>query len=1173
MSDASTRYRVIRSLGKGGMGEVVLAEDTLLERQVALKVLPPELREDPRARERFEREAKAAAALDHPFICKVYEVTTLDDHPCIVMEYVEGETLAARLRQGRVALTEALPLALEIAEALEEAHRRRILHRDLKPSNIMLTAQRHAKVMDFGLARRLPDPRVDASQAETVTPGLTGWGVRVGTPAYMAPEQVLGAALDERTDLFAFGIVLYELLAGMHPFNRDSPSATLAAIVREAPRPLTTSLPEAPASLAATVGKLLAKEPGDRYQSFGEVTSDLRRLREQLPARYGASTVRKERPARAVTARTRYVGRAAERAALQAAFDATARGQGLLLGVAGEPGIGKTTVVDEFLAHLDAEGVPCRIARGRCSERLAGAEAYLPVLEALDNLVRSDTTGSVTRSMKALAPTWYAQLTPSADADIGGAGPSAYAGTPERLKRELTGFFQEVTRLQPVIVFMEDLHWAGASTVELLAYLGTRLETMRLLLVATYRREELTLTGHPFLPVKQELQARGICRELSLGFLSERDVEEYVTLEFPDHELPGALPRLIHAKTEGNALFMVDLVRSLRARGVIVQQDGRWRLAQAVPDLARELPESVRTMIERKRGQLAEADQRLLVVASVQGEEFEAAVVAEVLKAEAAEVEERLDVLDREFAFVRRIGEHEFPDRTLTLRYRFVHVLYQNAFYGALMPARKAALSANVANALLQFYGDRSSDVASELALLFEAARDFARAVSNYLVAVQKAFRVFAYREVEQLARRGLALLETLPDAPERAEQELALLSPLVLGLLNTRGFTATEVKDICTRARAICVRWGGTRHVLPAIFGLFEHHLHRAEYHTALELAREVLSLAESERDPALLVAGHSAVGNTLMLRGDFRTALEHLEQAMALYDPQQHVFHTSFSGTDTDIRSRSFRALVLWRLGYPDRALEANRETVSLARTLSEPPSLAYALMFGAMLHQLRREARECQERTEELIHLASEHGYPSWLAFASFWRGWALANEGRMEEGIALMREILVAQAALGSRIQRSVQLALVATAYAQTHQADEGLAALDEGLALVQQTGEGFYEGEIHRLKGELLLRRAAEQSDRLRAGTPLLDGVAHVVQTEAEGCFHEAINVARRQNAKSLELRAVMSLSRLWQAQGKKTEARRMLAEIYDWFTEGFDTADLKDARALLELLS
>src|SRR5262249_47938505 len=259
----------------------------------------------------------------------------------------------------------------------------------------------------------------------------------------------------------------------------------------------------------------------------------------------------------------------------------------------------------------------------------------------------------------------------------------------------------------------------------LLAYLGSRCASQRFLLVLTYRPTDLLLSNHPFVPVKQDLQARGVCREVALELLVRRDVERYLALEFPEHRFPQDVAALIHDKTEGNPLFMVDLLRHLRDRQVLAQEQGRWVLAQSLPDLQRELPESVKSMIERKIGQLGEADRRLLVAASVQGYDFDAAVVSKALGLDAAEVEEQFEGLERVHAFVRLVREHEFPDRTLTLRYRFVHVLYQNALYASLRPTRRASLSAAVAQALVGHYGDKNAVVAAELALLWEAAREF----------------------------------------------------------------------------------------------------------------------------------------------------------------------------------------------------------------------------------------------------------------------------------------------------------------------------------------------------------------------------------------------------------------------------------------------------------------
>ena len=468
-------------------------------------------------------------------------------------------------------------------------------------------------------------------------------------------------------------------------------------------------------------------------------------------------------PARRLT-----VGRKKELAELGAAFQSAAGGSGLVLCVAGEAGIGKSTLLEDFSIQLRGQGAACYLANGRCSERLAGSEAYLPLLEALESLLRGGGD-PVARLLKLVAPTWYVQIVPLSAHDSSESRVLAdvKAASQERLKRELVAFLEEVSRRQPLVLFLDDMHWADASTVDLLAYVGSRIAAMRVLIVATYRPSDLLLAKHPFLQVRQELQAHGVCRELSLGFLSSGDVEQYLALQFPEHSFPAELAPSIHANTEGNALFMVDLVRYLRDRGVIAQVDHRWTLARSLPEIERELPESVRSMIQRKIDQLDEPARRLATAAAVQGHEFDSATMAKALAIDAAEVEERLEALDRLHGLVRLIGEREFPDSTLTLRYSFVHVLYQNALEASLAATRKASLSGAIAHALMGFYAEQSAEVASELALLFHDARDFARASDHFLQAARNAARVYAYPEAIALSQRAIADAEKLK-GPER---------------------------------------------------------------------------------------------------------------------------------------------------------------------------------------------------------------------------------------------------------------------------------------------------------------------------------------------------------------------------------------------------------------------
>ena len=763
----------------------------------------------------------------------------------IVSDYLDGPDLGRWLRDHRPAWPEAARIAAAVADALAHAHARLIIHRDVKPANILLGADRAPVLVDFGLA--LGEAQAGGAQK----------GVVAGTPYYMSPEQAAGTAhrIDGRTDVYSLGVVLYEMLTGRLPFRATDRQELLRQVRDDEPQPPRQLVGDIPPELERACLKALAKRQEDRYTTAGDFAADLRRV---LPTWAVAELTGPQSgwsaspPISAVKRHS--VGRQKELAELGRAFESAAAGQGLFLCVTGEPGIGKTTLVEDFLSELAATGRLCALARGRCSERLAGTEAYLPFLDALESLLHGEVGEAAARVMKATAPNWYAQVVSltAEDSSLTRVLAESKAASQERLKRELGAFLREVSHLRPLLLFFDDLHWADASTVDLLAYLGGRCAGMRALLVLTYRPTDLVLGKHPFGPVKLDLQARGVCRELALEFLTRADLDRYLALEFPGHCFPEEFAALVHARTEGSPLFMADLLRYLRDRQVLAQEQGRWTLGQSIPDLRRDLPESVRGMIQRKIDQLGEDDRRLLVAASVQGYEFDSAVVARVLERDAAEVEDRLDELDRVHALVRTVREQEFPDRTLTLRYRFVHVLYQNALYASLGPTRRASLSAAVAQALQGYYGEKSGDVAAELALLLEAARDFSRAADYFLVAAQNAVRVFANQEAVVLACRGVELLASLPDTPERARKELALQITLGPALFSTRDWTAPDIEAVYTRAHVLCRELGESPALFPALWGICLFRIVRGELQTGLNLAEQLLDLAQARRTRA---------------------------------------------------------------------------------------------------------------------------------------------------------------------------------------------------------------------------------------------------------------------------------------------------------------------------------
>ncbi len=337
-----------------------------------------------------------------------------------------------------------------------------------------------------------------------------------------------------------------------------------------------------------------------------------------------------------------------------------------------------------------------------------------------------------------------------------------------------------------------------------------------------------------------------------------------------------------------------------------------------------------------------------------------------------------------------------------------------------------------------------------------------------------------------------------------------------------------------------------GAPQLFPVLYRLWTFYFLRGELQTGRELTEQLMRVAQSVRDPSLLARAHVALGWTLYNLGELTSAWLHAEQALVLYDPQLHP-RSDTPALDPRVDCLCYATWAPWILGYPDQALKRNHEALALAKELSHPFSLAYALGSAAMLHCFRREGQLAQERAEAVITLATEQGLPFWQAWGTMVQGWALAEQGQVQEGVAKMRQM-----------QTLFTSALLAEAYSAIGRIEEGLTVLAERLAFVDRIGIRVSEAELYRVNGELTLQQLNVQGSKFK---------------EAEECFHKAIEIAGKQQAKSLELRAMMSLARLWQRQGKQHEAHIMLAEIYNWFTEGFDTKDLQEAKALLEELS
>jgi predicted ATPase len=485
--------------------------------------------------------------------------------------------------------------------------------------------------------------------------------------------------------------------------------------------------------------------------------------------------------------------------------------------------------------------------------------------------------------------------------------------------------------------------------------------------------------------------------------------------------------------------------------------------------------------------------------------------------------------------------------------YMFKHALIQDAAYQSLLRSTRQQYHQRIAQMLEAQFPAITEPQPELVAHHYTEAGLGAQAIPYWQLAGQQAIERSANLEAISHLTQGLEVLQTLPETAERLQHELTFRLALGASLMAAKGYGAVEVEQCYTRAWELSRQVEESPQLFPVLWGLHRFYLLRAAYQTARELGGQLLSLAQRVHDPALLLEAHRALGQTLIWEGEFPRARAHLEQGLTLYDAQQHRSHAFLYGRDPGVDCASYTAWVLWFLGYPDQALQRTDEALTLARELAPPFSLAFALDFAGVLHNFRREGQATQAQAEAAMALATEQGFPHWFALGTILRGWALAEQG--EEGTAQIRQGMAAWQAAGAELARPYFLGLLAEACVHGGQGEEGLSAVAEALATVHKTGERFYEADLYRLRGELLLARSTRQT------------------AEAETCFHQALDVARRQQAKSWELRAAMSLSRLWQRQDKRAVARELLAPIYGWFTEGFDTVDLQDAKALLEALA
>ncbi|MFN2138036.1 MAG: ATP-binding protein [Candidatus Promineifilaceae bacterium] len=880
--------------------------------------------------------------------------------------------------------------------------------------------------------------------------------------------------------------------------------------------------------------------------------------------------------------RRRFAGRGEELAKLEVHLVRVLAGQGRVLFIKGEAGSGKTSLAAEFCRRAMAADERLLVAYGCCDGQLGLGDPYQPFREALrmlsgqagDDLDWPDAEKMPVQRLLA-AKSSIKEILAEAGPDLPGTLLPDNGSREQPISRSdqampvETALFEQVTEVllavahsHPLILVLDDLHWIDAVSASLLFHLGRHLAGSRLLIIGTYRPEEVDwaayemgeLRRHPLLPTVNGLQRQHGEIQIDLDRANGRAfIEAYIDSE--PNRLDKRFRDSLFERTGGNPLATVELMSGLKTREELARDEqGFWVVNKELDwEL---LPARVEAVISERMQRLTPNCQEILTVASVQGQTFLAEVAAAVAGKEAGPVIRCLsETLTHEHHLVEA-GSRENHNGLTVSRYRFRHHLFQQFAYQQLDDVARSHIHEATGLALEAIYADQSAEHAAELARHFEAAGCAEKAARYLLTAGERAYLLSANAAAIAYFHRGLALLAKLPNTgdsdekEQRARLELALQMALGTPLRAARGYAADEVRRSYARARDLARQIGDTDEQFMAQLLLWTSYLTRADYSKALDTGLQLQSLAQKSGNNSQMAEANLALGMVRFYQGEFSLAYEHLEATISSHDPQEQNLFLSPIGQNIGLTALTLSARALWFLGYPDQALKRCQLAIAQTEEMDHSYSLALSLaMAGCVVRLLRGEYQLVSSLSERLLRLAFDEGFDFFAAWAAIFQGRAQLFLGQKNEGLANLHQGLSDCQEINHISNMTLGLALLAEANAGDGEREK---VLQDALALAENTGEQFFAAELQRLRGEVLF----EGEDA----------------PAAEACFREALEIARHQGAKALELRAATGLARLWQRQGQEQEAHRLLAGIVGWFTEGFETADLQEAQTLLEEL-
>lgn len=1262
------RYEILDKIGRGGMGTVYKAYDPILERIVAIKT-PFVGVEKPELLERFLREVKIIARLKHPYIVNIYDAGQEKGRYYYAMDFIEGRPLHEVIVESPFSAEEATTLMIEVAEAVHYAHRQGVIHRDLKPANIIVDKNGDPKIIDFGLAKLL--------KGKADEEGL------MGSIPYMSPEQVQHRILsvDERTDIYALGVIFYEMLTGRLPFSSQSMLQILYSIVNCDPPPVRELNPEVPPCLENICLKAMGKKMEARYSSALELAQALRAAGAKNPpvgremerrqitavfcdisaptgtgdaeqryetvrqyheicagaikdqggyvaqyredgvlAYFGYPAAHEDDARRAALAALEIQGKSslkkilsragihtdlmvvgtgsdetvlalgqtpnvAEKLAKTAAMgavwissttcymlrdsfvvrqvdflllrdateplegyavlgvdDSPERAEGLsgllgreeelatglrlwnqaragisqLLLIEGDAGIGKSRLVRSLKENLAGKAtcLDCH-----CSPNHQDTPLY-PLIEILTRLFdidREAPSQKLGALEKKIAPHCSSEevlpfLAPLLSVPVPDAWPKLSPECQRQKIEELALFaLYQLSRSTPILLVLEDAHWCDPSTIELLGRIAEKLDRMSALVVVTFR------------PEFKALWKASHANFIRLGKLHCRHIHDLV-VKIAGRELPAELLREIEVKSDGVPLWIEELTRMALELG--------WRKETPLT-----FPSSIQAYLTTRLSRMGE-ERELAQIAAAVGRKCHYRLLCALWPSGEKSLQKQLSCLVQ-IQVLERQGD--IPDAT----YAFKHSLVRDAVYQSSLKVKRTEYHRRIAEALESDFPEMCEKSPELLAFHFTEAGVVAKALDYRQKAAAKAISTSSCEEAIGHLTQAVELLDVFD--PANIRRKLALQSLLGTVLLSSRGYASDQVEHLYSRMWALCQKSGTTAQYPSVIWGLWAYYLTRSRLEIAEKLSEKLLSMAQTDGDADMAEEGRIMTGITSFWQAKLNRAHDQLQIVEAIL--KRRTFQAFPDGQHPGGVGSGACSWCLWLQGYPDQALRLSQECLRVARTIAHPFNLAFVLNSCVWLHQFRGEARVVQRYAEELSLLSTEQHFTLWAAMADILHGWALAAQNRPAQGLGEISRGMENYRATGAALGYPYYLALLAEAFWKNGETGQALSTLDVALAAIEKSGESWWKPAIHSLQGELL-------------------SVGN--QEEARIYFQKALDLARAENAKSLELRAAVGLARLPGQPGEKNAGMRLLQDVYRCFTEGYATLDFKQARSLLD---